>query len=113
MPHVLLSLGLAVGSFAYVLTSAAISAPLRLAVEKRAARRRNTGGWEWLRQLLGCPFCVSHWLAFAAVAVYRPWAVDVFRPLDFLVTTFVLVVVAMAAVAVIRLALNKPIGGRS
>ena len=27
----------------------------------------------WLGQLVSCPYCLSHWLAFIAVSVYPPF----------------------------------------
>jgi hypothetical protein len=105
MPHVdLIALGLAIGSVSYLVTGASLTYAFRTWVEKKELRNRDKRRWYWLKELTHCPFCVSHWLAFGAVAIYRPWAVDLWRPLDFLVTSFVLVVISMFGVAVIRAA---------
>lgn len=108
MPNLdLIALGLATGAVAYLISGAVITAPLRGLVEDQAMKSRKRPYWRWLHELVRCPYCVSHWLAFAATGIYRPWAVDLWRPLDFFVTSFVLVVIAMAAVVVIRLAKGR------
>lgn len=56
-------------------------------------------------ELMNCPYCVSHWLAFAAVAVWRPRLTDCgFLPLDLAVSAFALVSLsAFVAGAIYRL----------
>lgn len=108
-------LATAIGAVAYTTSSAKISAPLRTKV-LRAAIRDKSKAKRWLADLLSCPYCVSHWLAFAATLVYRPWLVDanlsadvapswVGRVFDFLVTSMAIVTTAMVAVWLIKRAL--------
>lgn len=110
-----LALAASIGSVAYTVSSSKVSAPLRTHVMKRAIRDRSKG-WRWLADLLSCPYCVSHWLAFAATLIYRPWLVDsrlskavapgwVGRVFDFAVTSMALVTLAMLAVWLIKRAL--------
>lgn len=105
-----LMLALSIGSVAYTISSSKVSMPLRLAITKRAVRTKSKR-LRWLADLLSCPYCVSHWLAFAATIVYRPWLVGVRglgpfgRVFDFLVTSMALVTLAMAAVWLIKRAL--------
>jgi hypothetical protein len=108
-------LAAAIGAVAYTTSSAKISAPLRTKV-LRAAIRDSSKGKRWFADLLSCPYCVSHWLAFAATLIYRPWLVDanlsadvapswVGRVFDFLVTSMAMVTMAMVAVWLIKRAL--------
>lgn len=93
-------LALAVGSVAYTIALTKITRPVRVWVA-----RHDGAAWAWLGQLIGCPYCLAHWLAAAATAVYRPWLVDVWRPADFAVTAMFIVAVAMLPVLVIKRAL--------
>lgn len=108
-------LALSIGSVSYTTSSSKISAPLRVAVITRGVRS-GSKPMRWLGDLLSCPYCVSHWLAFAATIVYRPWLVDanlsesvapgwVGRVFDFLVTSMALVTMSMVAVWLIKRAL--------
>ena len=80
-----------------------ISVPLRTYVASRSAHPF----FSWLSRLLSCPYCTGTWLSIAAVAIYRPYAVHLFAPLDFLVTVFLVNGAAMLPVLVIRKALGK------
>ena len=108
-------LAIAIGSAAFTITSAKISMPLRRWVATKAVKTKSPR-WKWLAELLACPFCVSHWLAFAAVGIYRPWLVEanisatllpnwIGWVFNFLVTCTAMTVVAMVAVWVIKKAL--------
>lgn len=101
-------LALAVGTVAWTCTKAKISMPPR---EWIASRRGK--GWTWLYDLTNCPYCFSHWLAFAAVAVWqqyvivRPWDVSVVGVLaQFFVTAFAIVAVSSLVTLVIKKATN-------
>lgn len=61
-------------------------------------KRRPVVPSSWLGDLVGCPYCVSHWLTAAAVLIYRPRLVELWCPLDLLVTA--LAMVAFTAVVV-------------
>lgn len=109
-------LALAVGAVAFTITSSKISAPLRTAVVRRSLKRKRAKGkpgiWGWFSDLLACPFCVAHWLSFVAVGLYRPWLVKaevapgwVGGVADYLVTCLAVVVAAMVAVRLIKIAL--------
>ena len=64
-------------------TRSAIFAPMREAIEKRS---------EWFGELFSCQYCFSHWLSFAAVAVFRPLPVTSGNLIvDLIVSAFVLV----------------------
>ena len=78
-------LGFAIGAVCFTLARTKITQPLR---EKIKAR--NT----WLGNLVGCPYCLSHWFAFGAAGLYRPRIVHLWLPLDVLVAAMVMVAVA-------------------
>lgn len=53
-------------------------------------------GWlakksEFLGKLLSCPYCLSHWVAFALVGIYRPQVLDAHWVLNFLTASFAVV----------------------
>lgn len=124
-PHLdtAITLAFSIGAVAYTISSSKISMPLRLAVARRAIVRKSKA-WRWLSDLLSCPYCISHWLAFAATVVYRPWLVDsgiseaiaptwFGRVFDFFVTSMAMVTLAMVPVWLIKRALagtaeNRP-----
>lgn len=78
-------LALAIASFSVTTAKAKVTKPVR---EFFLARVKPLG------MLLSCPYCVSHWLAFALVLLgYAPGFCD--NPvMDFLVQSFALVAVA-------------------
>jgi hypothetical protein len=94
---------LAVGSTAYTISATKITAPLRTWAHERGARSRP---WAWASALLSCPYCLAHWLSAGAVAVYRPFLVDAWWPLDFAVTTMAVVAASMVPVWGIKRALH-------
>jgi hypothetical protein len=47
-----------------------------------------------LGELARCFFCLSHWVAFAGVAIYRPRPVQVWLPADLVVSAFIIVALA-------------------
>lgn len=55
----------------------------------------------FLGELFSCPYCVSHWVTFAFVAVYRPRLVQGFWPLDLFISAMVIVALAMPIAFVI------------
>ncbi len=82
----LLTLALAVSACSMTLTKAKVF----------KGAREWVGTWSrWLYGLATCPYCMSHWLAFAAVAAYRP------RPVR---SGVLLLDLAVAAFAIIALA---------
>lgn len=80
-------LAMAVAAISVSFTQGSMFEPLRLWI---AARNKLLG------DLAGCFFCLSHWLAFAAVALYQPRPIQVWGPADLVVSAFV--IVAMATV---------------
>ncbi len=80
-------LSLAVSTMSMTITKAKVSKPLRDAIINRN---------KWFGELFSCPNCMSHWLAFAAVAIYRPVVVNCGVYVIDLCTS-VLVVVALAS----------------
>ncbi|MBB4702515.1 hypothetical protein [Sphaerisporangium siamense] len=90
-------LALAIGAVACTISLAKVFAPARAWVAGRRGR-----AWRWLADLIGCPYCVSHWLAFSATVIYRPRLVSLWLPLDLAVTTMAIVALAMLPVLVIR-----------
>jgi hypothetical protein len=95
-------LALATGAGAWTATKTKVSAFIRVALAKRA---KKGGLWQWAFDLSTCPYCTSHWLAFGAVAIWRPWIISGWLPLRFLVTSLAIVAGASLVVLVIRKAL--------
>ena len=94
-------LALSVGSVAFTVSLAKISRPPRMWLAAR------TGKFSvWCFGLVSCPFCVAVWLSLAATAVYRPWLVTTWRPLDFMVTALAMAAAAMLPVLVIKKAVT-------
>ena len=58
------------------------------------ARNMVPRNWEWLKELVNCPYCTSHWVAMALVLAYRPVLLQVWFPLDLAVSAFVVVTLA-------------------
>lgn len=58
--------------------------------------------WVWLKserlgELVGCPYCTSHWVSFLLVAIYHPILVDSgLRIIDHFISAMVLVMLAAA-----------------
>jgi hypothetical protein len=52
----------------------------------------------FLFKLCSCPYCLSHYLSFGAVIIYRPRLVHLFYPLDLLVTAFAMIAFTMLVV---------------
>lgn len=89
--HLLISLevtfvlGVAIGAVCFTCARTKITEPLRKRIKERNA---------WLGNLVGCPYCLSHWFSFVAAGIYRPRIVDLWLPLDVLVAAMVMVAVA-------------------
>ena len=79
-------LALAVSAIAMSMTQGSIFAPFRTWIAAKS---------NWLGELFACFFCLSHWVTFAAVALFRP------RPLR---CGFWLADLAVSAFAIIALA---------
>jgi hypothetical protein len=93
----LLVLALAVASAAATLTKAKVSRPLRDWLDRRAYpdpadRTKRNRVWYFVNEAFTCPYCLSHWLALGAVAIYRPILVSCgFWPVDLLVSAMAIV----------------------
>ena len=58
-------------------------------------RERTSAKSEWLGYLFSCPYCLSHWISFLVVVVYRPITVSSGMLLaDLAVSAFVIVALA-------------------
>ena len=103
-------LALAVGSVAFTLTRSKISSSYRVWLAGRAPKNKF---WQWMFDLFSCPYCLSHWLTFIAVAVYRPWIIS--RPfagtgwvvIQFVVTSLAVVAGAALTTLVIKKGIEK------
>lgn len=79
-----LILALASSAIALTITLSSIFENLR-----RLAKKKN----EWLGELVRCPYCLSHWVALVFVVVYRPVLVEMWLPIDLIVSWFVVVAI--------------------
>lgn len=108
MNRELLVLALGIGAASFIVSLSQVSRAARtwvLGKAKPDAPRFRA--WQWLFDLLSCPFCVSVWLSLAAVAAYRPEVLPYFWPVGYVTTSLAVSAVAMAAVFVIKKALGK------
>lgn len=75
---------------------------LSLATAVIAVTITKAGVFEWLRvwvfdrneflgELFHCSYCMSHWVAFAMVLIYRPVIIPRYSIIDFFVSAFVMV----------------------
>lgn len=95
-------LSLAVAAISFTTSKAVIFRSLRLWIDDRN---------EWLGELVACPYCTAHWVAFAAVAIYQPRPVNSGALiLDLFVSAMAIVAVASIVVGIIFIAL-KQLGG--
>ena len=81
----LVVLGIASGTASFTIAKTKITQPIREAVGKRS---------KWLGMLLACPYCISHWLALIAVALYQPRIAHLTFVLDMGLTWLVTVFIA-------------------
>lgn len=79
-------LAFAVSAISMTLSKARIFKAIRQAINARN---------QWLGELVNCPYCTIHWIAFAAIALYRPvLVVSGLWILDLFVSAFVVIAVA-------------------
>lgn len=90
-------LALAIGPAAYTCARAEISSPVRVWLAGKDGK-----AWLWLFKLVSCPYCLSHWMAFVAAAIWRPWIISGWPPAEWLVTSLATVAVAALPVLVIK-----------
>jgi hypothetical protein len=96
----LISLGVACGAISMVVSRSTIFNGFHNWLEKRSV---------FLEDLLSCPWCVSHWIAFVFTLIYHPLVVTSWWvPLDYIVTIMVMTVIA-AITARIIFSAYKPI----
>ena len=79
LPFILL--GLAVGTVSYTITKGSIFGPLRVWVIERSY---------WLGKLMQCPYCMSHWVAIAAMLAFHPRMIGGHVVADYIATGFAL-----------------------
>ena len=88
-------LSIATGSMAFTLSEASIFAGLRARMNQWS---------KWLGKLLSCGYCISHWVAFPLVAIYRPRLFLAWWPLDYFLTALTIAwAAAFQWVALVRL----------
>jgi hypothetical protein len=90
-------LGLAAGVISVTTSRTHIFKPLR---------RFIAGKSQWLGELVRCPYCTSHWVCFVATLIYRPRLLDLWFPLDLVVSAFFMIFVATIGVGCLRWALE-------
>lgn len=79
-------LAFAVSAISMTISKTKVFRPVRQWIQARS---------QWLGELVNCPYCTIHWVAFAAVALYRPIVVvSGLRVLDLFVSAFVVIAVA-------------------
>lgn len=77
-------ISLAVSAISMTLAKSELFEPLRNNITEQS---------EWLGKLVNCPYCTSHWVAIAFVAIYQP------SPFRVIVVDQVMVVFALVTLA--------------
>lgn len=72
---------MAVASMSFAVTESRLFLPMR-----EWARRKNT----FAGRLFSCGYCFGHWAALAVVGIYRPALLDAWRPVDLILTVFII-----------------------
>lgn len=85
-------LGVCVGVVANTMARTKVFKTFRLAVYRRS---------RWFGDLFRCPYCLSHWLAFVAVAAFGSQYRITNNFLDYIVVSFALVFIASCTVGLI------------
>jgi len=104
------TLSMSVGTGSYIISWSRISDPLRDWISGRA---RRGFPWNWLGDLLTCPFCVAVWLSIFATILYHPLLVHLGGPapaawlLDRLTTSLAIAGASMLMVRMIGSALGR------
>ena len=103
----------AAASISMTLTKAKVFSPLRQAVKAKS---------KFLGDLFSCPYCMSHWVSFLLVLVFQPRPIQVWLPVDLLLSAFIMVALAPLFAYLIYHVYNgmesensdyKPLGGDS
>lgn len=112
----------AVGAAAFTLARTKVTAPFRdwvgkphrrweKAVAKAPAAPAMAKSFRvkasyWLSNLVGCPYCLSHWLSWGAVAVYQPRLVHAWMPLDLFTSSWPVIAGAMLTAGLLAKAMK-------
>lgn len=86
----------ATAAASFTIARTKITAPLRAWVTSHS---------QWFGNLVGCPYCVSHWLALAGTSVYRPDVADGPLVADFVLAWLATVAVSAAFIGIITRAI--------
>jgi len=93
-----LVLAFAIAAVSLTITKTKVSKPFRLWVKSRNA---------WAGELFSCPYCLSHWITWVAVAVYRPRLLHSgVAILDYFVSAMAIVAAVAMLVGAIALAMS-------
>jgi hypothetical protein len=100
-------LALAIGAVSLTITKANVFEWLRAWIDRRARKPRGflRRPFGWLNELFDCPYCMAHWIALAAMFVYKPLLISTGREWpDLIVSYFALVALSsLCAGAVFRI----------
>jgi len=70
--------------------------------------RKGAASWrQLLGDLMSCPYCFGHWVAFALTAVYQPRLFEGWWPLDYFLTALVIAWLAAFQSALLCLIMEK------
>lgn len=86
-------LALATAAISLTAAKGRIFAPVRTSISIRS---------EWLGKLASCPYCTSHWVAIALVAIYRPVLIPHWIILDLILSVFVTVAISAVVSGMIQ-----------
>lgn len=89
-----LLLGLATASISFTITKTSTFDFIRYRIPIRP------GFYKLVHELIECPYCFSHWVAFFLTAIYRPKPFSG-TALDFIIDPFVIVTISIVFVQLI------------
>lgn len=87
-----------VAAVAFTIAKTKVTAPLRFKIMTKN---------EWFGNLFGCPYCLSHWLSFGAVGVYRVTIIHKVLVMDYVVTAMAMVALSALFLGVIGWAMKN------
>lgn len=61
---------------------------------------------KWLSTLVACPYCLSHWMTWGAVAIYQPRLVHAWLPLDLFTSSWPIIAGAMLTAGLLAKAMK-------
>lgn len=91
-------LSLATSTITLTITRARVSKPVRNWISKRSP---------YFGEMINCPFCTSHWVAFILCAIYRPRPFPTRWLLDWFISSMAIVAISSVLSRIVFEAISK------